>query len=93
MIKSNFDESDYTPVRLVLNTDRKLSFAEYEEENDEEPSQASKTQRAMEILEVMLGESGQAAVSEIHAVMADEGASAIKPPSGRSDASKLYRIM
>ena len=43
MIKSNFDESDYTPVRLVLNTDRKLGFAEYEEENDEEPSQASKT--------------------------------------------------
>lgn len=75
MIKSNFDESDYTPVRLVLNTDRKLSFAEYEEENDEEPSQASKTQRAMEILEVMLVESGQAAVSEIHAVMADEGIS------------------
>jgi hypothetical protein len=29
----------------------------------------------MEILEVMLGESGQAAVSEIHAVMADEGIS------------------
>ena len=67
-IKSNFDESDYTPVRLVLDADRKLSFAEYEEYCEE----ASKTERAMEILEEML-ESSPVAVSEIHAVMADEG--------------------
>jgi len=72
-IKSNFDESDYTPVRLILDADRKLSFAEYEEDNDEEPAQASKTKRAMEILKEMLEENGQAAVSEIHAAMADEG--------------------
>ena len=72
-IKSNFDESDYTPVRLVLDDDRRLSFVEYEEDNDEEPAQTSKTKRAMEILEEMLEQNGQAAVSEIHAVMADEG--------------------
>lgn len=71
-IKSNFDESDYTPVRLVLDADRKLSFAEYEEDCEEESGPANKTERAMEILEEML-ESGPVAVSEIHAVMADEG--------------------
>lgn len=72
-IKSNFDESDYTPVRLVLDADRKLSFSEYEEEIDDEPTQASKTKRAMEILEVMLAENSQAAVSDIHAIMGSEG--------------------
>ena len=71
-IKSNFDESDYTPVRLVLDADRRLSFVEYEEDNDEEPAQTSKTKRAMDILEEMLMD-GPVPVSEIHAVMADEG--------------------
>lgn len=71
-IKSNFDESDYTPVRLVLDADRKLSFAEYEEDCEEESVPTNKTEKALEILEVML-ESGPVAVSEIHAVMAEEG--------------------
>lgn len=71
-IKSNFDESDYTPVRLVLDADRRLSFAEYEEDCEEESVPTSKTEKALEILEVML-ESGPVAVSEIHAVMAEEG--------------------
>lgn len=70
-IKSNFDESDYTPVRLVLDVDRKLSFEEYEEDCDEEPTQANKTERAMQIIQEMLEENGQAAVSNIHAVMAE----------------------
>jgi hypothetical protein len=72
-IKSNFDESDYTPVRLVLDVDRKLSFEEYEEDCDEEPAQANKTERAMQIIEEMLEENGQAAVSIIHTVMSEEG--------------------
>lgn len=71
-IKSNFDESDYTPVRLVLDADRRLSFAEYEEDCEEESAPTNKTEKALEILEVML-ESGPVAVSEIHAVMAEEG--------------------
>lgn len=71
-IKSNFDESDYTPVRLVLDADRRLSFAEYEEDFEEESVPTSKTEKALEILEVML-ESSPVAVSEIHAVMAEEG--------------------
>lgn len=69
---SNFDESDYTPVRLVLDADRRLCFAEYEEDCEEESVPTSKTEKALEILEVMLG-SGPVAVSEIHAVMAEEG--------------------
>ena len=72
-IKSNFDESDYTPVRLVLDADRRLSFAEYEEDCDEEPAQSNKTERAIQIIKEMLEENGQAAVSIIHAVMAEEG--------------------
>ena len=71
-IKSNFDESDYTPVRLVLDADRRLSFAEYEEDCEEESVPTNKTEKALEILEVML-ESGPVPVSEIHAVMAEEG--------------------
>lgn len=71
-IKSNFDESDYTPVRLVLDADRRLSFAEYEEDCEEESKPTNKTEKALEILGVML-ESGPVAVSEIHAVMTEEG--------------------
>ena len=33
-IKSNFDESDYTPIRLVLDDERKLSFAECPDPSD-----------------------------------------------------------
>jgi len=72
-IKSNFDESDYTPVRLVLDANRRLSFSEYEDDFEENvPSPSSKTERAMEIIEDML-EDGPMPVSEIHAVMAREG--------------------
>ena len=35
-IKSNFDESDYTPIRLVLDEERRLSFAEFEDEEEAE---------------------------------------------------------
>ena len=48
------------------------SMPPYEEYCEEESGPASKTERAMEILEEML-ESSPVAVSEIHAVMADEG--------------------
>jgi hydrogenase maturation factor HypE len=49
-IKNNFDESDYTPVRLVLDADRRLSFSEYEKDCDEEPAQANKTERVIQII-------------------------------------------
>lgn len=71
-IKSNFDESDYTPVRLVLDDNRRLSFSEYDDDCQEESAPLSKTEKAMSILENML-EDSPVPVSEIHAAMADEG--------------------
>jgi hypothetical protein len=74
-IKSNFDESDYTPVRLVLDADRRLHFAEIEDESEEdEPAPPSKTEIAMSILETMLVDD-PVPVSEIHTAMAAEGIS------------------
>ena len=71
-IKSNFDESDYTPIRLVMDEERKLSFQEMDEEEEEEPPTKTKIERAMEILEEML-EDGPLPVAEIHEAMAEEG--------------------
>lgn len=70
-IKSNFDESDYTPVRLILDGERRLSFEEMPVEEDEAP-QKSKIETAMEIISEML-EDGPQSVSEINAAYAEEG--------------------
>ena len=70
-IKSNFDESDYTPIRLVLDEERKLSFGEFDD--DEEVSK-TKIQVAMDIISELL-EEGPRPVSEINAVCAKEGIS------------------
>ena len=72
-IKSNFDESDYTPIRLVMDEDRRLSFEEMEEE-EEEDAAPSKTARAEEIIEAML-ENGPVPVAEIKAACEAEGIS------------------
>ena len=72
-IKSNFDESDYTPIRLVMDEDRRLSFEEMEEE-EEEDAAPSKTARAEEIIEEML-ENGPVPVAEIKAACEAEGIS------------------
>ena len=72
-IKSNFDESDYSPIQLVFDKERRLHFAEIEDDSEEEaPAPPSKTEIAMSILESML-EEDPVPVSEIHAVMAAEG--------------------
>ena len=71
-IKSNFDESDYTPVRLVLDAERRLSFAEFEVEEEAEELPRTKIDLAMEILAELL-EDGAMAVSEIKTAMAEEG--------------------
>ena len=79
-VKSNFDESDYTPIRLILDDERRLSFAEFgaDEESDdadnpdEEPRPLTKTERAMQILEEALSD-GPVSVSAIHDLMEDEG--------------------
>lgn len=71
-IKSNFDESDYTPIRLVLDEDRKLSFAEFEDEEEEAPQPATKIELAMEIITDLLAD-GPLPVSEINEAMEEEG--------------------
>lgn len=40
-IKSNFDESDYTPIKLVLDDERRLSFAECSDPTDPDSAAAS----------------------------------------------------
>lgn len=62
-IKSNFDESDYTPIRLVLDDERKLSFAEMEEE---EEAPTTKIGKAMEIIQELLA-AGPAPIVDIFA--------------------------
>ena len=71
-IKSNFDESDYTPIRLILDEERKLSFAEMEPVEDELPPQQTKIERAEQILTEILTD-GPLPVSEINAIMAEDG--------------------
>ena len=72
-IKSNFDESDYTPIRLVLDEERRLSFAEFEDEEEAEatPPQ-SKTERAMEIISDRMID-GSVPGAEATAACAEEG--------------------
>lgn len=71
-IKSNFDESDYAPIRLVLDEERKLSFAEFEENNKELQPSPTKTETATRLLQDLLKD-GAVPVSEINQIMAEEG--------------------
>ena len=72
-VKSNFDESDYTPIRLVLDKDRKLSFMEFEENEDQEGQRPlTKIEKAMIILKESLA-SGAVSVEDAHAILAEEG--------------------
>ncbi len=70
-IKSNFDESDYAPIRLILGEDRKLSFAEFEEDDDDLQEKPTKTEIAEIILKVLL-RNGPVRVSEIHQIMDEQ---------------------
>ena len=71
-IKNNFDESDFAPIKLVLDENRRLSFAEFEYEDEDEIKPQKKIDLAMEILEEMIAE-GSAPVSEIKAACKEEG--------------------
>ena len=72
-VKSNFDENDYTPIRLVLDKDRKLSFMEFEENEDQEDQRPlTKIEKAMIILKESLA-SGAVSVEDAHAILAEEG--------------------
>lgn len=83
-IKSNFDESDYTPVKLVLDDERQLSFSEMDSDSPStsDGSEGSdgadyhrpvtKIERAIIILETLLAD-GPVPVSEINEIMAEDG--------------------
>lgn len=68
-IKGNFDESDYAPIRLILDEDRKLSFAEFEDEEEEAIPIPTKIETASVLLQEILKD-GSVPVSEIHHIMA-----------------------
>ena len=65
-IKSNYDESDYTPLQLVFDDDKRLSFrvAETLNDADSEGIHMRKIDRAANIIRNMLKER-PIAVSEI----------------------------
>ena len=83
-IKSNFDESDYTPVKLVLDEERRLSFSDMDSDSSStsDGSEGSdgadyhrpvtKIERAIIILETLLAD-GPVPVSEINEIMAEDG--------------------
>lgn len=72
-IKSNFDESDYTPIRLLMDDDRRISFSEMEMQPDEKgTAPITKIEKATGILLDALAD-GPVPVSEINAIMAEDG--------------------
>lgn len=71
-IKSNFDESDYARIRLIMDDERKLSFAEFEDENNDAQPTLTKIEIASSILQEILKDSAMP-VTEINQFMAEEG--------------------
>ena len=69
-IKSNFDESDYSPIQLVFDDLRRLSFKEVNLQDA--PSVETKIDRASYLLESLLAD-GSMPVSEINELMEEEG--------------------
>ena len=67
-IKSNFDDADYTPVTLVLDKERKLSFEEADESEDafEAVKAQLKIDQAVDLLEEYLAD-GAVPIDEIFA--------------------------
>ncbi len=50
-IKSNFDESDYTPIRLIMDEERRIDFAEMDNEAE---TPHTKIEKAGELLQKLL---------------------------------------
>ena len=69
-IKSNFDESDYSPIQLVFDDQRRLSFKEVDLQDA--PTIETKIDRASYLLESLLAD-GSMPVSEINELMEEEG--------------------
>ena len=74
-IKNNFDESDYTAIRLLMDEDRRLTFANLDEEKYEESAPApepTKTEIASVLLRKLLKD-GPVPVARIHQLMNENG--------------------
>ncbi len=70
-IKSNFDESDYASIQLILDNERKLTLAEMELD-EEETAPMTKRDRATDLLQVLL-KGGPLPVSIINSIMEGNG--------------------
>ena len=86
-IKSNFDESDYSPIQLVFDDERRLSFQEVEPEEDTLTAE-TKIERAMSILLSLL-EDGPMPVSEINELMKEND---IGPKTAQRARAKIGAI-
>ena len=86
-IKSNFDESDYSPIQLVFDDERRLSFQEVEPEEDTLTTE-TKIERAMSILLSLL-EDGSMPVSEINEIMKEND---IGPKTAQRARAKIGAI-
>ena len=80
-IKNNFDESDYTPIRLLMDEDRRLTFANLDDEEFEESAptassapapEPTKTETAAVLLRELLKD-GPVPVARIHQLMNENG--------------------
>ena len=79
-IKNNFDESDYTPIRLLMDEDRRLTFANLDEEEPESappgfpapPSAPKKVETAAALLRELLKD-GPVPLTRVHRLMNENG--------------------
>ncbi len=84
-IKSNFDESDNTPVELVFDKNRRLSFQEKESDDIVEEHDFTQIEHASIILNTLLS-NGPHKVSDIKQILNEEGISAKTAPLSRFSA-------
>lgn len=71
-IKSNFDDADYTPLALVLDENRVLSFEECDELETEERPFQTKLEQASSILREILADEPMP-IAEIFEICEEEG--------------------
>lgn len=71
-IKSNFDEADYTPLAMVLDENRVLSFEEYDDYEIKSSVYGTKIERATAILKSILLD-GPVSIEEVFAEFDQEG--------------------
>lgn len=88
-IKSNFDESDYTPIQLTLDEERKLSFIEFEEDDEEDRPPVTKQELAKKILIDFLKD-GPVPVSKIRSIMEENDISFKTAQRAKTDLGAVF---